>query len=322
MLAQFLVIVHLLASDVHLPFGINESLIAATEDFAADPTPLAPSSTRLAQVPDPEPLPLARAEARTLAVQAERAVLLDATSATVLLAKNADEPASPASIAKLMTALVALDQVDSLDDALEVPTAISKLDPASSVAGLVPGEHLRVGDLLTALLVASANDAAVTLAHGLLGSERAFVTKMNDKAKLLGLTKTSFDNVSGLDSPGNRSTARDLAFLLMQAQRQPLVRQLTTLGPTSITSLEANTYYLQPTDQLLAVTNHTIRAAKTGTTKLAGQSFVVMAEQDGHRLIAVLLDSPDRFTEAEAMLSYGFEAFAWDGQAEVQPYGG
>lgn len=312
-----LTILHLLAGDLQLPPSLHDPLVRVTERYVPQPVLPAPvastTSANLAHVnvPRPSPLPSKDRGAVAFKVQAARAIVIDADTAEVLFEKNADQAAPMASIAKLMVALEALDSMDSLDQTLTVPKAITDLDPESSVAGLKVGEEVRVGSLMTALLVASANDAAVTLAHGLAGSEKKFVERMNARAQALGLTQTSFANSTGLDAKGNESTARDLAFLLLAAEREPLVRDLTTTGATSIRTESGNTYFLKPTDQLLGQTAFDISAAKTGTTDKAGASFVVLGQRDGRRILAVLLDSPDRFGEAERALQFAFDSFSW-----------
>lgn len=314
MFEQLLIIVHLLAQDVRLPMGLNEPLIAATEQFAAQPAlAMAEAKNDQWSVGSPAPLPLADRDLEKdndFTVTAERMILMDATSAKILLEKNSDEPAAMASIAKLMTALVVLNDTEDLDQVLTVPREVTKLDPEGTAAGLSVGDKLTLNDLLKALLVGSANDAAVTIAHGLAGSEKAFVVKMNQRAQELGLVDTTFGNSTGLDAKENVSTARDLAFLLLEAQKQPLVREFSTMKSASIQSENGNDYVVTATDKLLDGDVRVV-AAKTGHTDLAGSSIVVQAEEDGHHLIAVILDSADRFGEAEKLINYGFATYVW-----------
>jgi len=311
-----LTILHLLAGDLQLPPALHDPLVSITEQYVPRPELLTPgarvaTSAGEPRVPRPSPLPSKDRNAVAFKAQAARAIVLDADTAEVLFEKNADQAAPMASIAKLMVAIEALDSADSLDQVLTVPKTIADLDPASSVAGFKVGEEVSVRSLMTALLVASSNDAAVTLAHGLAGSEKKFVERMNARAAELGLSKTSFANATGLDAKGNESTARDLAFLLLVAERDPLIRELTTTGATSIRTESGNSYYLKPTDQLLGRASFDISAAKTGTTDDAGLSFVVLGERDGRRILTVLLDSPDRFEEAERAMQFAFDSFSW-----------
>ena len=319
MFEQFLIILNLLAQDVRLPLGLNEPLIQATEEFAAKPELpiIADDSTQFASGPRNAPAPLPLIDKKTLtaaddvAIEAERMILIDTDSAKVLLEKNSDEPAAMASIAKLMTVLVALREADELDQELTVPKEVGTLDPEGTAAGLQIGDTLTVRELLKAVLVGSANDAAITLADGLAGSEKNFVKKMNERAKELGLFDTTFANATGLDAKDNISTARDLAFLLLEAQKQPLVREFSALKQATLESEEGLAYYVSATNKLLADSDVSIVAAKTGHTDRAGSSVAVEAAEDGHRLIAVILASPDRFGEAEKLLHYGFSTFVW-----------
>jgi D-alanyl-D-alanine carboxypeptidase len=323
MLESLLIVLNMLAHDLQLPFGSLDSVTKITERLQPEQRRVPVASLQLdGEVPAPAAVPFSTAQANSAKILAERAIILDATSATVLLEKRADEVTQPASIAKLMTALVAIRELDSLDEYITVPSDIANLDPASSVVGLHGGDRLTGRDLLKSLLVASGNDAAVTLAHAIAGSEKKFVTQMNENAQRLGLTNTTFANATGLDAKGNQSTARDLAFLLLTASRQPLVREFTTSGAGYVTTSGGDQYYLKPTDTLLSTTSLALSAAKTGTTDLAGESFAVMAEQDGHELIAVVLDSPDRFTEAESLLSFGFDAYVWSSQIGSSGFAG
>lgn len=313
MWVHLLTILHLFASDVQMPLNLNETLVSATEDFAPGPIlvldnhhtsgTLAPITERpqrdtVAEVPD---------------VVAERAFIMDADSGQILLAKNADQKAPMASIAKLMTAMVVLEQPDSLEDIVEVPADISRLDPEGTAAGLVIGESYDVESLLRGLLIASANDAAVSLAVGISGSQKIFVQEMNDYADRLGLTDTVFGNVTGLDDEDNQSTARDVAFLLQAASRYPLIAEFSTRSSDTIYSFEGSRHYLTSTNKLLTESDLAIEVGKTGTTDLAGASLGIIASQDGHRLISVVMDSQERFAESERLLSEVVDVYTWAG---------
>jgi D-alanyl-D-alanine carboxypeptidase (penicillin-binding protein 5/6) len=310
---HFLIIVHLLASDVRLPFQLNGSLAAVTESFVPEVHTPVVAGPHAFSAPEPAPLPIASSKKKKHTIQADRALLLDADSAEVLFAKNADEPAPVASIVKLATALVTLEQAESLDQVLTVPKSINGLEEASTIAGFKVGEKVDVETLLEALLVASANDAALTLAEGLAGSEKKFVALMNEKAAELGLSNTTFANATGLDAEKNQSTARDVAFLLKSALREPLIRQYTSQNDATIRTANGNSYYLKATNKLLSESDLEIVGGKTGNTDLAGASVVVMARAAGRTMIAVILSSQDRFGEAQSLVQYGAEQFVWPG---------
>src|SRR3990170_1518101 len=142
MWTSFLMILHLLASDVQLPADYNERLSALTEQYVSAPEISLQEQPLPIDVPEVAPLPVRREGDAKLAAKAKRAIVLDADSATVLLAKNADEPASIASITKLMVALVTLDRMDSLEQTLGVPKSISKLEVPSTLVGFAPGDKV------------------------------------------------------------------------------------------------------------------------------------------------------------------------------------
>ncbi|MFH0830673.1 MAG: serine hydrolase [Parcubacteria group bacterium] len=321
-------VLHLLASDVQLPMDWNERLSALTEQYVATPEIVLQEQPLPVDVPEVALLPVERESAARLAAKAKRAIVLDADSAKVLLAKNADEPASIASIAKLMVALVALDRMDSLDQTLKVPKSISKLEVPSTLVGFVPGDQVTVRELLKGLLVASGNDAAHTLAVGLAGDEAEFVDWMNQKAEELGLANTNFANATGLDAKGNQSTARDVAFLLLEAAKSPLLRQFSQMTQGSVTIENGGSYYVDATDDLLGHSDFDIEIAKTGTTDNAGAAFAVLAREGERRIAVVVLDSPERFPETERLVAETLASYRWPeasvggGSAEKSDFGG
>jgi D-alanyl-D-alanine carboxypeptidase (penicillin-binding protein 5/6) len=307
-LEQFLSILYLLSNDVRLPAMLHEPLVRWTQDFRpeVDLEPLAVQHVPLVTPVEPP----SKLKSGSVALKAKRGIILDADSAQVLYEKNSDEKAPLASITKLVTALVVLDQA-SLEDTFTVPKEVKKLEVDSAVIGLLPGEKLTVRTLLEALVVHSANDAAVTLAVGTAGSETKFIDLMNEKAQELGLRDSHFANSHGLDATGNVSTARDVAFLVLAASKQPLLREFSQTNDTTITSESGTTYYLKATNQLLKSDEYGVVLAKTGSTDLAGSCFAVLASVDGHLMVSVVLDSPDRFGETETLLRYGSQAFDW-----------
>ena len=134
-------------------------------------------------------------------LDAKSAILMEISTGRVLYEKNADEPLPPASVTKIMTMLLVTEAIDdgviSLSDMVTASTRASKM--GGSQIFLKEGEQMSVDELLKSLTVASANDAAVALAEHLCGSEEAFVAKMNERAKQLGMENTNFENTNGLD---------------------------------------------------------------------------------------------------------------------------
>lgn len=240
-------------------------------------------------------------------IGAPSAIVVEASTGDVVFERNADEKRSIASTTKLMTALLALDTV-ALDDTLTVSPYNAA--PAESVANLRAGERLRVADLLRALLLASANDAAVTLANGISGSVPSFVREMNARAKELGLTNTSYDNPVGLDGPRNRSTARDLVRLALVLRRDDFFRE-TVNRPRATLQTGARRRTVLNRNRL--VRDHAfVDGVKTGRTQQAGYVLVGSATRGGVTVVSAVLGEPSeaaRDADTLALLRYGLSRY-------------
>jgi D-alanyl-D-alanine carboxypeptidase (penicillin-binding protein 5/6) len=236
-------------------------------------------------------------------VSAASAIVVEASTGDVVFEKNADEPRQIASTTKLMTAALALDSV-ALDDTLTAPPYDA--GPIESVLGLREGERMRVDDLLRALLLPSANDAAATLATGISGSIPAFVREMNQRAKELGLKNTSYANPVGLDAPDNRSTARDLVRLATVLRRNAFFRETVDRPRLTLTS-GARRRTIQNRNRL--VRDHAfVDGVKTGRTLQAGYVLVGSATRDGVTVMSAVLGEPSeaaRDADTLALLRYG-----------------
>jgi D-alanyl-D-alanine carboxypeptidase (penicillin-binding protein 5/6) len=226
-------------------------------------------------------------------------VVMDLESGQVLFDEHADEQFPMASLTKLMTALLTSEKNMDFNTWVEIPT---DLPPLESKRVLPSGEHFRLGDVLTALLVHSSNEAAVTLARTIAGSDNAFVEQMNTRAKELGLTHTSFSDAIGFDSPSQHSSAKDLAWLATYVLRRPELRKRLSLPSASIQSREGTVVALDQTHQLLTG-NGPVIAGKTGTTVGAGQCLLSIVEQDSRDLVVVLLGSRNRYRDMQSLLS-------------------
>lgn len=258
-----------------------------------------PAVTIAAPVPSPlspEPVTLTPEEP----LSASSAVILDLDSAQVLYSSGPGDIRAMASLTKLMTALIIVEN-HKLDEWVTVPPAVASA--TGSMLHLREGQQLTVGDLLSGLLVPSANDAAITLAVYHSGSVPAFVKLMNQRARELGLKDTGFVNPTGLDDFGQNSTARDLAWLTMYVLRQPDIVERMGLTQTTITTKGGSTYSLAHTHQLLKKEDTAITAGKTGTTDLAKECLISIVERGGRRTLVVLLHSEDRYGDMEKLLS-------------------
>ena len=248
------------------------------------------------------------ADTTTLDVPCAAAILIDEDSGTVLYEKNADQQRPIASITKVMTLLLTFEALSAGRIALTdtVPVSEHAYHMGGSQIWLEPGEQMTLDDMLKAICISSANDAAVAVAEFVDGSEPAFVQQMNARAAELGLTNTHFENACGLDAEGHLSTARDVAMM----SREILLHHAEVRNYCSIwmDSLRGGATQLVNTNKMLKTYNG-ITGLKTGTTSKAGVCISASAERDGLRLIAVVLGSPsgkERFQAATALLDYGF----------------
>jgi D-alanyl-D-alanine carboxypeptidase len=234
------------------------------------------------------------------AVDADAYLVVNAGTGEVLAARNDREQLPIASITKLMTVLVALERVDP-DDVVTVESGAAAV--GESTINLRAGERLTVGELATAALVQSANDAATALAaHVGGGSVARFVELMNAKARRLGLRDTTFVNPNGLDAPGHLSSARDVTLLARVAMRNPFVRRTVRLETAEIgggRSLFTWNDLLGSVPGLIGV--------KTGHTTRAGWSQVAAVRRNGVTVYATVLGGPTRW-ERNADLA---ELLAW-----------
>ena len=238
----------------------------------------------------------------------QAAILVDEDSGTVLYEKNADEQRPIASITKVMTLLLTFQALEEgkihLDDV--VPVSEHAYSMGGSQIWLEPSEQMTLNDMLKAICVSSANDAAVAVAEFVGGSEPAFVQMMNEMAAELGMTSTHFENACGLDQEGHLSSARDVAIM----SREMLLHHTEVRDYCSIwtDTLRDGATQLVNTNKLLKSYSG-ITGLKTGTTSKAGVCISASAERNGLRLIAVVLGSAsgkERFEAATTLLDYGF----------------
>ena len=173
---------------------------------------------------------------------AQYAIIIDRTKGTVIAQRNAHERAYPASTTKVMTLLTAVELIEDFSDTFTMTYAIT--DPLyvaeASVAGFLNNEEVNMTDLLYGLILPSGADAAMGLAMKLGGSEEGFVAKMNENVKKLGLTDTHFDNVSGLHSKDNYTTAYDMAIILDAAMKNELCREILSTYQHTTTATPQN----------------------------------------------------------------------------------
>lgn len=237
---------------------------------------------------------------RAGAISAECAILIDAQTGRVLYEKQAEEKSLIASTTKIMTALVICEQTNVLDR-VKIPKEAVGVEGSSVY--LKEGEVLTVQELLYGLMLQSGNDAAVALAIYCGGTVEGFTELMNDKAHRLGMTQSHFANPNGLDSPGNYSTARDMALLTAYAMQNPIFAQ--TVSTKTITIGER---CLRNHNKLLWQLEGA-NGVKTGYTKAAGRILISSVTRMGRQLIAVTFNDPNDWQDHKELIEDGFSRF-------------
>ncbi|MFN2462488.1 MAG: D-alanyl-D-alanine carboxypeptidase family protein [Candidatus Dormibacteria bacterium] len=288
--------------------GASTRVAAARVDAAPvhDRASTAPSSLSLAAPPFSWDYRSLREHPATGAPpnRSHAVLMADVTSGRVLYTRNPHQRMPPASTAKLMTAMIALDGNDP-STVVTVPAEATRVEP--NVMGLTAGERLPVGELLTGLLLDSGNDAAETLARATSGSTEAFVAVMNRRAVELGLSDTHFVNPSGLDDPDQFSSAHDLAVMAAYLERYyPLLAQIVSSKEVSIRGTGDHKAFDPINLNKLLWTYRGAIGFKTGLTDSAGTCLVAGARRGDHTIVLVELNDPLIFTDATAMLDYGF----------------
>jgi serine-type D-Ala-D-Ala carboxypeptidase (penicillin-binding protein 5/6) len=248
------------------------------------------------------------ASAKKPSVTARAAIVVDAKNGQVLWERNSREPLPPASTTKVLTAILAIES-GRLDERMAVSAFAARTAP--SKINLRPGTTMELEGLLYAILLNSANDAAVVVAEGLGGSQKGFAALMNRRAKTLGARDSHFVNPHGLTAPGHVASARDLAIIFRHGLRLPLFREV--LGTRNIRmpvyGAAPRTVSLHSHNRLLTGYTHRV-IGKTGYTRAARRCFVGAAEDDGHEVVIALLGATDMWGDARRLLEYGFDALA------------
>ncbi|HIZ31213.1 MAG TPA: D-alanyl-D-alanine carboxypeptidase [Candidatus Fournierella merdipullorum] len=258
-----------------------------------------------------EPLAAGRFALPDFDVPCRAAVLIDLSSGTVLYEKEPDTPMPIASITKVMTLLLTFEAIEAGKVSLQdtVPVSDHAYNMGGSQIWLEPGETFTLDEMIKAICVSSANDAAVAVAEFIGGSEPAFAELMNQKAAQLGMTNTAFKNACGLDEAGHLSTARDVAIMSREVLlNHPRITDYTTIW---MDTLRGGQTQLLNTNKLLK-RYQGVTGLKTGTTSGAGVCISASASRDGLDLLAVVLgaaSSNERFDAATALLDYGFANF-------------
>lgn len=242
-------------------------------------------------------------------IKSRAAVAMDAATGRVLYAKNPEHFLMPASTTKLITALVVLDNV-RLSDVVTVSRKAAHTAPTK--VGLKEGDKVTIETLLHAMLIKSANDAAVALAEAVAGSEEEFVGLMNKKAQEIGAENTRFINANGLPGEGQHITAYDLAKIMRVAILSPVLKEILNKRVTEVSTQSGRTVLITNTNKLLWH-DEDIVGGKTGYTRQARHCFVCAGARENETIIVSVLGAPSRgllWKESENLMAFGSKVMA------------
>ncbi len=235
-------------------------------------------------------------------IKSRAAVAVDDSTGEILFSKNSNRRLPPASTTKLMTAILAVENAD-LSKVVRISKNASLV--SRSKAGFKERERVTIEGLLYAALLESANDAAVALAEAVAGSEKRFVSLMNEKARSIGARDTRFINAHGLPGRGQYTTALDLSKILAYALKFPKLREIVGTPVAKISTEEGKVFHLRSTDKLLW-SDEKVIGGKTGFTRSAGHCFVGAAQSETKTILVAILGSPSRknlWTDTEKLIT-------------------
>ncbi|MFC1721300.1 D-alanyl-D-alanine carboxypeptidase family protein [Patescibacteria group bacterium] len=245
-------------------------------------------------------------------IDARSAVAMDSATKEVLFEQNMNQELAMASITKVMTALLVIEE-GKLNDTVTI-TSEDVIKTGSDI-DLRSAEEIKLGDLLKAALIKSANDAATAMARHVGGDDLDnFVAMMNAKAEELGLTNTQYMNPHGFDEEGHYSTAHDIALLMAHAMENETFRKISAMKEhdAKILNFDERDIHITATNKLLIQDDSLIEGGKTGFTDEAGECLVTVAKNpEQHRVVTVILNSPDRFNESQKLINYVFDKYQW-----------
>lgn len=245
-----------------------------------------------------------------LNLTAKSCVLMDYETGEVLYSHNPNEKLPPASVTKIMPMLLIMEEISN--NRLKLDDMVTGSERAKSMGGstifLDAGESLSVKDMLKGIAVASGNDATVAMAEHISGTVEAFVDKMNNRAKELGMNNTHFVTCNGLDADGHYSSAYDIALMSRELMKYDEIFNFTTIW---MDNLRNGKFTLSNTNKLIRFYEGAT-GLKTGSTSLAKNCISATAKRDGMHLIAVVMAAPtskDRFSDASKLLNFGFNTY-------------
>ena len=252
----------------------------------------------------------------SLASQAKSAIMMEASTGKVIFEKNANEKLPMASMTKMMTLLIIMENIKSGN--LKWDEKVITSEHAASMGGsqifLEVGEEMSVEDLVKGICIGSGNDAAVSMAERISGTEEDFVKLMNKKAQVLGLKNTNFVNACGLDDDNHYSSANDMAIIAKELVKYDKILEFTGTYEDYLRKNTNNSFWLVNTNKLVRYYKG-VDGLKTGYTKSAGYCITTTAKKNNMRLITVVMGEPSstiRNSETTSMLDYGFNTYEID----------
>lgn len=259
-------------------------------------------------------IPIAKAEeVEDLAPNAKSAIMIEASTGEILFQKNKDERLAPASMTKMMSMLLIMEEIEKGN--LKWDEMITTSERAASMGGsqifLETGEKMSVTDMLKGISIASGNDATVAMSERISGSEEAFVKKMNEKAKELGLSNTNFVNATGLPADNHYSSANDMSIIAKELVKHEKILEFTGTYEDYLRKDSKSPFWLVNTNRLVRFYSG-VDGLKTGFTDEAGYCLTSTAKRDNMRLITVVMNEPDsskRSSDTSKMLDYGFNMY-------------
>ena len=248
-----------------------------------------------------------------IAPHATSALLLEVDTGTVLYEKNAHEKLPPASITKVMTLLLIMEAIERGE--LKLTDKVKTSERAASMGGsqifLQTGEEMTVEDMIKGIAIASGNDASVAMAEHIGGTEEAFVAKMNERAKQLGMKNTNFVNANGLPAPDHYSSAMDIGIMSRELLKHELITKYTGIYQDYLRKDSGNPFWLVNTNRLVRFYEG-VDGLKTGYTTEAKFCLTATAKRNNMRVLAVVLGEPNpktRNNEVSAMFNYAFNHY-------------
>ncbi len=248
-------------------------------------------------------------------ITAKAAIVYDLSNGAILFEKGSDTSLPEASLTKLMTALVA-SELYSPDEIAHIDH--EEFNTESNVMGLRAQESITVENLLKGLLIYSANDAALALAHHHPQGYSAFIAAMNKKALKLHLKHTQFQNPVGFDDANHYSTVYDLAILSKEVLQHPKLAEYMSTELTQVTNTEGTIVHPLTTTNLLLNKLQGVVAGKTGITPLAGECLFTEVSRENHSVITVVLGSQDRFTDTTQLVNWVYNVYTWNSPVQQQ----